>query len=213
MKLAWEIAKSVLKNVKGLLFLVGMPFLFWMLISRGCNEMARPPQSGPLSVGLEHFVRDYHGERWLTVDGKWDCTDAWVSPVPSSEYNDYTNVFVPVVPQSWQPGAAVHVIAVFDAPSKLDAQAWPAAHAGHGGPVTGTVAPDGVWNYHKMFPNLVVTDPIAFIYVGQTPSPGDGKFDLWFGIGIAILWTSVVVFLALGICRRVRSMHTEKHLV
>ena len=67
-------------QIKGVIFLVALPFLSWMLMSRGWRDMARPPQSAPAVVSAKDFAHEYRSEGWLTVDGRWASERAWVSP-------------------------------------------------------------------------------------------------------------------------------------
>jgi hypothetical protein len=61
-----------------------------------------------------------------------------------------------------------------------------------------------------MFPELAVTEPIIFIYDGQLPaSHGDGRFDFWFGIGIA---AAAALMLLIAYLRRRRHVRRQRGL-
>ena len=152
----------VLSNPKMMLMVVAGPAIAYL---GARNLEATLFEQSPATVQADRFAADYHGQRWLHVEGRLLPEYANVQ----ASNNGFVNVDVPLVPLDWKKGETVHIVRSFSIPGS-ELAAWKdKTSRSPKYSLTGLQGPLGPMRYWDMFPMLKWEDPVVYINDGQTP--------------------------------------------
>jgi hypothetical protein len=135
-------------------------------------------EQSPTTIQADRFAADYHGQRWLHVEGRLLPENANVQ----ASNNGFVNVDVPLVPLDWKKGETVHIVRSFSIQGS-ELAAWKDnTSRSPQYSLTGLQGPLGPMRYRDMFPTLHFEEPVVYINDGNTPdSPYMSLFLLAFG--------------------------------
>ncbi len=159
-----SLGRHILTHFKLLLLAVGSPFLVYI---GATNLHSTLSERSPTHFQAERFADDYHGERWLTVEGRLLPEYAWWH----ASNNGFVNMHVPLVPLDWNPDQTVQVVGSFSMQGS-EVGSWKAKIARSPKyTLTGSVGPLGPMRYWDMFPTLHFRKPVVYINDGGSPDP------------------------------------------
>jgi hypothetical protein len=154
-----------LAAVKPLLLLIAA--LFGVLMSAR-QVYVSVTEKEPTEFTAENFAAQYAGQQWISVKGRL-AVEAQAM-MPSHRAGGAPSVYIPLVPENWQPQDTVHVIV---APHGAGGGNFPGQAT-----VTGVVRPLGGLRYGYVFPRLKFASPTVTINENSQPMPpwGMGGF-------------------------------------
>jgi hypothetical protein len=115
----------------------------------------------PTEFTAENFAAQYTGQQWIRVKGRL-AVEAQAM-MPSHRAGGPASVYIPLVPENWQPQDTVHVIV---APQVAGAGNFPGRVT-----VSGVVRPLGGLRYGYVFPRLKFASFIVTINENSQPLP------------------------------------------
>jgi hypothetical protein len=157
-------------------------------LQHALRELAITAQEkSPTRISVDHWEQ-YHGQRWLMVDGQLAVERAVIHDARDEVNRAKGNVYayVPIVPSGEAGKNPVHAVAVIgplpgpDALRILSTRAGPAT-------ISGEIAPDGVYDHARVMPGEHL-DPQA-VFVNENTQPKSG----------AVMWILFVVALGMFI--------------
>jgi Tfp pilus assembly protein PilF len=181
----------VLSNPKMLLMVVAGPAVVYL----GARNLETTLfERSPATIRADRFAADYHGQRWLHVEGRLLPEYANVQ----ASNNGFVNVDVPLVPLDWKKGETVHIVRSFSIQGS-ELAAWKdKTSRSPKYSLTGLQGPLGPMRYWDMFPMLKWEEPVVYINDGHTPdSSGMGIFLLAIcGFFLIASWTWLLRLIA-----------------
>jgi len=147
-----------LAAVKPLLLLVAA--LFGVFVSAR-QVYVSVMEKQPTEFTAENFAAQYAGQQWIRVKGRL-AVEAQAM-MPSHRAGGPASVYIPLVPENWQPQDSVHVIV---APQGAGVGNFPGRVT-----VTGVVRPLGGLRYGYVFPRLKFASPTVTINEDSQPHP------------------------------------------
>ncbi len=157
-----SISRHVLSNPKMLLMVVAGPAIAYL----GARNLETTLfERSPTTVQADRFAADYHGQRWLHIEGRLLPDYANVH----ASNNGFINVHVPLVPLDWKQGETIHIVRSFSIQAS-ELAAW--KNKTSQSPeysLTGLQGPLGPMRYSDMFPTLNFEEPVVYINDGGRP--------------------------------------------
>jgi hypothetical protein len=152
------------------MLLLAAPFVYGLF--RGIQELRIAlTETEPTQFTAADFAERHQGEQWVQVRGRAAVEHCHVQPSFDKAHKgkDLIYVYVPVVPETWDPSQPITIAATFGPMPNRRFADWKEGMGKGPHTVQGQLRPGGVRDPQSWFPGLRIGPSLVFINEGTEP--------------------------------------------